>query len=64
MQVTADLSVEIKKRQQNEPYILCCGDVCHSEQLSFNRRVVCEIKNSDVCALVLFNIEYTIGCSN
>ena len=33
MQVTADLSVEIKKRQQNEPYILCCGDVCHSEQL-------------------------------
>ncbi len=71
MQNTADLNSEARKRAQNEPYLLCCGDVCQPEQiyLVIEREIICEVKNEDtpyalLSAFFVFNIEYTLGCTN
>lgn len=43
------------KSAQNEPYLLCCGDICLPEQiyLVIEREIVCEIKNEDTIYALL-----------
>ena len=68
--MSSDVEHGIQQKNQNEPYLLCCGSFANPDQifLVIDREVVCEIEpNHSVFALLsgffVFNVQYTTGCS-
>lgn len=67
------LRVTLRKKNQNEPYLLACGDnITAPEQISMylviDCEIVCEMNINDgvfalLCGFFVFNIHYTPGCA-